>query len=436
VQPTAAPQAVRREVKLESQPFDPSTLRKVECESTGGSKIPFWNTYDGTPGVDANLAVASGKAFETGFTYAVGFYGPDATITKFDPLGGCAGMLIFPGAVHTDIAINYDAVDGLQAIYVVGNTAAGASYVMRVDETFAFFSADFYFPLPGGTVSFEGIGLGQSGAIPDVFVTGSYADAGAPYESVVSFRYDKYLTPMWYFVYDFGVETHGLGVDADRPNNSYYAMQIDDTPISRSPMAMRLDLFGGIDWAAFIPTPPPTPYSIDNGFYGVKFIGGGMVPGPATGVYTAGIYHDDLLNPGMANLILTKWLPLTGAIDYSVVFGIPGEDYAATDVVADRDVGNAYTSGWTTTAGIPDANISVFDPFGAFVSSDFIGAPGTPFPDMGTGIDLEVPFSFANVMSVGYTETPEFFMFPPAVGCDPTYGGLGDGFVSNYFQPI
>ncbi len=429
-------QPVMRRANIEPAPYD-LRFERHDCEGVG-AKVPIYNTYDGGPGFDANLAVAAGRGpGAVGSAYAVGFEGPVGSIDSYLPGGACGVSfdVIDPaGVVINDVAMNTNGV------YVVGTIGGGAvgTFVMQLTPDLDPLAFLFFPPPPGGTISFEGVGLGQGGTMPNVLVTGSVMGF-LPYETMIVDSFDEDLIGSTYgdmIIVDYLTPSAGEAIEGDRPANSYVGGYLITPAGMQMPVAQQVMFFGDPGWTFVYPTPGPTA-DPDNGFHGIDVLAGDSAAG---GVYLAGSNADFLLNPaGSDNFVLVKLEIPTGAPLYmGPPIALPPFDYAARDVVADRD-GNAYTIGYFGPAGGHQAALEKWDPTGAgpidgVLVGDLAFAP--PLDDLGYGIDLVMPTTTSDVFIAGSTETPPPLMFPFPIGCDPILDPMTDGFVASFTQPF
>ncbi len=404
-------------------------VKTQECDGAG-VKASLFNSYEGTPGDDANLAVASGKGPFIGYSYTVGYQGPVGTVSRYDPFGGCGPVFTIVDPSGLSVEVRDVAVNTL-GVYVAGTVGPDMS-------AFVYWLSPALVPLgsvgvpapPGGSVAFNGIGLSPTLTVPNVYVTGYAFDPfAAPFDLTRVLTLSSTLFPLCASDFSFGTASRGQSIDVDRPQNRYIAGIISSAGVPNLPFAFRAGTAcgGGVGWAYTLSTPAPL-IDPDNGMNGVRVVGGSA--GIAPGVYFTGSQADGTINPGFDNLLLYKFTPAGGFI-YGWVHSMPAIDLSGRANAVNR-AGEHFTASFIGT-GAHDAFLTKFDPLGGIlVDAAFLGGLGV---DRGYGIDLRTTAPGDEVFMAGETSTPTGAMFPPLFGCDPTYNGMADGFNAKWSQP-
>ncbi len=414
----------------------PSALRfeRRDCDG-GATKAPLYNSYRGAASNDANHAVAAGKGPNLGKAYTVGhssFGGGSAgTVDSYLPNGACEFGVTISGGIGIeirDIAVNTN------GIYVAGTDGGGSggAFIIQMDSTLTPIGLVTYAAPAGGFLALNGIGLSSNPGSPDVYVTGIIFDPNIHAHPVgLAHSFDPTLAvPRYSTTFDYGGVTEGLSIDADRGRHAYIGSRFQG-PGGVFNVTLRINSGGLVSpWStSFVSAGHP-----DEGMHGVRLLGGSSSAG---GLYAAGLVVDPSI-PGLEALMLAKLDPATGSTAgpnrYAVVWSQPGINWSGWDIAVDRS-GNAYVADRIGYFADFDAGINKFDPSGGIrLGFTVLGAPG--FDDRSAGIDLETSAATANVFMVGTTTTPTASMIPPPSGCDPTWNGGDDGFVTAASQPL
>ncbi len=410
-------------------PFDPANYVKSDCENTAG-KANLYNTYDGTANDDQNFAVAGGIGANIGQNYAVGYKGPDGSVSHFGPAGNCLGaFLVNPGtgAWVKDVAV------GVNGVYITGHQPGGtSSFIIRLTPALGFVNGVTFFAPLGGTVYLNSIAVGTPVA-PNVFATGSWFDPS----STTPFDITKVIMRNFNLLPNYDVDLFfapgpsvGLSIATDRGFIAYVGGRAS---IAGSPADMphTFSLFPtpSIAWS-FITTSTTAISDPQNGIHGITFQGSNI----GLGIYAAGSMADSALNGGgEQNLVLEKRQVSSGAIIYAFLYGIPSFENAGKANAVNR-LGDHFVAGYRGPFASHDAMLLRYNPAGTLVDQAFLGGPGTE--DRAFGITLRTPQPGDDVSIAGMTDTPNGSMTPIPTLCDPTWNGLVDGFVAKWSQPF
>ncbi len=407
----------------------PSTLvfERHECEGSGAKSLVY-SSYEGTAGDDAVLAVATGKDGFIGEAYTAGFSGLFATVKNYDSGGGCGPLILFGAAGDSalearDIAVNPSGV------YVVGTNAPETfAFVARLDlVTLDIIGAPVLLSAPsGGSISLNGVGLGQGPSEPDVFVTGHVFDPSGPaYSTSLVASFDFALAPLYAVTSDFGDASRGLSISADRMGNAFIGDRVGSLQL---PLTWRLNAGGGSSPWAFTLEAGGTTVDADNGNHDVKLLGGATA---AAGLYTVGSLTDSFINGTWDTHLIAKWNPLDGAVEYGWLWYIPDEDYSGRGNDVDR-AGDTYTASYAGTDANRDAALAKFDETGGGLDA-FVMHGGAGTQDRGHDLALITRMASSDVVMGGSTTSAGL---PGSGGCQPTYNGMLDGFIGRWSQPL
>ncbi len=428
-----------RAVAVNLQPAAAPKVERHVCES---SKMfaELFNSYEGTPGDDEVLGVASGKGpGNVGKAYSAGYHGTDGWLTRYGGGGACEVLASIPGVKVEGIAAN------TQGVYVVGTANDNQSaFVYKFDADLNVVASDGFGVIAGGELQLHGVGLSVNSTTPDVYLTGSLQDpsSGLGYRSTLVLRYDKGLTTQKYVkAFDFGSDSAGRSVAADRPNNAYIGARFRDPGLGDSPLTFRLDNDGlTVRWSQVWTHDATHNIDLRVGRSGAQFIGGTTNAGGIFYNMTMGWQSSFGTTPGAATMLALKLNPANGTFDgvttYALTFYAASlGDVVGLDVAADRN-GDAYLAAAVSESPAlhpHDGRVYKLElATQTIIDAQNYGGPGPH--DVVNGVDLITTAGTSEVIYGGLTTTPEGLMWPTPSGCDVTYNGALDGFVAKVVQ--
>jgi hypothetical protein len=419
------------------------------CRPAGTKDFtPVFNSYTDsgdTSGNVAVLAVATSKA-PIGFGYAAGYLGNNGTIQRYTSAGACSGMVTISGGA-SPVKVT-SVVENGNGVYVVDATDDNKTSEVRhysADLSALLGSVSFNAPT-GGSLRLNGIGLSPNGQKPYAYVTGLIQDPNgtSTYLNTLVMGFLPDLSAQLAgspVIIDFGAESLGTAITADRPGNMYVAVHANDVAdaLGDTPVQFRLDAnFVTVPWAvAWTGDGTFNPFDATSkvGIGGVTVIGGTT---SAHGVYFAqtmayqasggtsvGAYQGiwDALNVADGTV-------LNGGIAAEWVVAGSAGDLISTSNAADRN-GQMYIGAARSETS------DITGPHDGRVYKEDIqnGAPDyqqnyTGNGDDGTnGVALTTSSTTGNqVFYGGYTTSST--IDPPPSGCDTTYNSAKDGFMA------
>ncbi len=418
---------------LRITPFDTARLTTFRIDELA-VKSAVWQSYTDFGSASARTnAVAAGRGGNANETFIGGSMGNDGVVVNLDDNGPELFRFIDNGATQvtvTDIATN------AANLIVAGNDSPTTAFVLLLNPFTLQIVKGFNYSVLGGSIQLEGAANGLNASSPDIFFTGTINDPLLPpFENIFVTRWDPTLTtPIYASAVNFGDDSHGFAIAADRPENAYVGGNYERAGAVES-VLFRLNANGStMQWAKYIFLDTPSYGNPANGNYGMTFLGGSSAAG---GLYTVGNIQADSLHPPASgpfqNTIISKWDETgSGTLQYASAWYVSGADNTGTDGAVDRD-GNLYKSGSTGDSSDRDAWVDKFDATGQVVlANDFVGAAGTQ--ETGNAVDLYVNSATANVAFAG-NANGTLTHYTPTLP-DATYNGGNDGFVAKLTQPL
>jgi hypothetical protein len=442
--PTKKAVPVKSTTPVSVHQMDPSSLRITITPCDAGNKVftPVWNTYDGganAGSTDAINAVATGKGGNTGvLTYGGGVHGVDGFIRSYNAVTGACGTLVTISDA-AGVTVHSLAVD-TQGVYAAVNLNDGSkAFILQFKGDLSAQTAALEIDAGAGqTVTMKGVGISPNGQVPDVYGVGGITGVSA-YSDILAIRADKTLATTTYATaIDFGSDSEGKMVAADRPHNAYIGGRLSDPSLGDSPLTFELDPTGttspwAFDWT-FDSTFNTDPRAGDGG---VVFIGGTTA---ALGVYfNMTLANQSSLSTGTSDLSLHT-IPdgsFSGADDYSwVLYSGALGDLSGTSIAVDRN-GTAYLGAARSGTGTETQHAGrVYHwplPGGVADYQQNYGTEDAGNDNQTRGVALETTSPTAPLTYGGFTNTPAGSQVPPVTGTCGVAGGQ-DGFIAHSTQ--
>jgi hypothetical protein len=406
------------------------TVEHVDCHGGSGTKAATFNSYVGTAALDQVVSVTAPTDGFIGQAVAGGTEGTKGFVFSYTSTGACNGGFTISDA-SASVSVR-GVVANINGVYAVGTVAApdNQAFIYRFDQGLTTVLGNVsYLPNTGGTVGFNGVAV-QPTVVRDVFAVGANFDpAVKTYNRTFVVSTDLALAPKYATTVDFGADTRGLAIDADRGGNAYIGDRLSSTA---TPLTFRLNSGGGsLQWG-FTDSAGSPVMAPNNGMHGVSLLPGGSA---ANGLYTVGSIRDSVTNPGFDMTLVVKWNPATGTpLGYNSLYSSTGSDFAGLDNAVDRS-GQTYATGTVGTTGNHLAFVVQIDPTGSSITqADTLG--GAASDSAGRGVAVVTMASTTDAIMGGSTNTPTAAMAPAPSGCQTTYSGGGDGFISKWTQPF
>lgn len=422
---------------------DPSrfTLTTTTCGAAAGTQAATWSQYRGGAGVDANFRV---DATDAGVVYSAGlgtdFVAGDnpGTVTL---RSGAACTTAVLGTPDSNFLILYgvNVAGAGGSVYTAGfDVFTGISYVFKLDANLTTIEVAVQSPSPVAlNFSFDIV----NDTAGNRYVVGmTQNQAGLNGMRLTKFDATLALPPAYDVLVTFtdgpggpALNSVGLSLDVDAAGEAYAGGGIVYGANDVRNVVVNLNAAGTtVDWAEGLDNGPGVPLGANGGSYGVAVQG--------DSVSMTGIIADPVLTQN-DNLLLARWQldgSIVAAAAWALRDGGDAQGYAL-DVSADAQPLVAGAVAGSENDPDVDALLIKFGPdLDTIVGDDLFGNtafdPGKD--DDAYGLALIGGGATADIAVAGDTASDDFAPILNACAGADTFGGLVDGWMMRYAQPL
>lgn len=438
------PVAVAAELSTPASPLvpvDPSnfTITTESCGEETGTQAAVWSQYRGGAGVDVNFRT---DATDAGVVYSAGLGADEVagdnpgSVTRRTG-ATCNTTLVGTPDANFLLLYGVNVSPGGSSVYTAGfDVFSGIAYVFKLSPDLAMVEAAVMSASPAALNFFFDV---VNDAAGNRYIVGmAQNEAGLNGIRVTKLDSNLTLPPTYDVLITFGMGTLnsvGLSLDVDAAGAAYIGGTIVTAATDLDNVTLQLNPAGtAIGWAFGLNYTGAPPAGPNGGMYGVAVQG--------TSVFTTGILADATF-PQDDTQLIARWTAATGTP--VVAFGWflqDGGDLSGYGVDVSSDNSPIVVGSINGPEMDPDVDafaIKYGPPLNVIVGDDFFGNTMSTDPLMDSnayGMTLIGSGATADFAVAGDVNHAGFLPILAPCTDEGTFGGIIDGFMLRYAQPL